>query len=284
MDPSSIFWRRAQADPLTLVAFYDGSGVDSRGRGLQNILSWGADRLEASHDYIQILFPLPEASGVNGIAPVINEEVFKAFRSSSSLRAQLREAFKKILWFYGFRLVEEDGVKKVVKAADYQEYFGNWNTRFDHNHLRITRIIRSLRVLGLEEEAEAFYGAMRKNGTRVSSMSRMYWKRAARRQLNIPPDMDDEDADEDDERIGRKFLYRFEIERRAAKASPEEHDAAQAPEKTTKSSEQGMNSMDTDRGAADEVIAPSRKLEEDGLAPSDLPEAKKQKTEPRDEA
>ena len=38
-------------------------------------------------------------------------------------------------------------------------YNGSWHwlTPGNHNHLRITRIIKCLRLLGLEAEAQAFY-------------------------------------------------------------------------------------------------------------------------------
>jgi len=73
---SSFLRSRASAPPSSsLIAFYDGTGTDGRGRTLEQILDWGAGRLEQSHDYIQTLFPLPEASGVNDSAPIIKREV-----------------------------------------------------------------------------------------------------------------------------------------------------------------------------------------------------------------
>lgn len=45
---------------------------------------------------------------VNDSAPIINKEVFDAFRSRPELRSKLREAFKKMLWFYGFELHASD--------------------------------------------------------------------------------------------------------------------------------------------------------------------------------
>lgn len=104
-------------------------------------------------------------------------------------------------------MINSNRLSQVKKGHNYSIHAENWLTRFDHNHLRITRIIRSLRVLGLEEEALAFYDII-STATIVSSRSRMYWGRAAHRPLNIRPDIDDEDVDE--ERIGPKFLREFE--------------------------------------------------------------------------
>ena len=52
----------------------------------------------------------------------------------------------------------------------------------DHNHLRITRILRSLRLFGLEKEAEAFHAevvSMASAGV-VGQRSLRYWERAVR--------------------------------------------------------------------------------------------------------
>jgi hypothetical protein len=103
--------------------------------------------------------------------------------------------------------------KEVVKGDNYSRNSENWDTRFDHNHLRITRIIRSLRVLGLEDEAKAFHNALEDATTRVSSRSREFWRRAAERALNLRPDL--EIDDENDTKVGPEFLREFELERQA---------------------------------------------------------------------
>lgn len=91
----------------------------------------------------------------------------------------------------------------------------------DHNHLRITRIIRSLRVLGLEAEALAFYKALEETTPlHVSKRSREYWRRAAERSLNIRPDV--ETRDEQDDSFGPLFLQEFVRRERGAASEEEE--------------------------------------------------------------
>ena len=87
----------------------------------------------------------------------------------------------------------------------------------DHNHLRITRIIRCLRVLGLEDEAHAFRAALEENSTQAGYRSREYWRRAAQRSLNLRPDMTI--ADESTDTIGPEFLQEFEQKRKAREAA-----------------------------------------------------------------
>lgn len=87
-----------------------------------DILQWDVHKLEASHDYIQTLFPLPEESGVNWNAPVIDRQVFEAFRSRPELRSKMTDALRKMLWFYGFAL-DTDGTNVKVKQAISIGYF-----------------------------------------------------------------------------------------------------------------------------------------------------------------
>lgn len=109
-----------------------------------------------------------------------------------------------MLTFYGFKF-SDDGT--IVPAANFQQASRNWVKGFNHNHLRITRIIRSLRVLGLEDEAGAFFEAVSGVGVRsgrVGGRSLMFWGRAAERPLFLAPE------DEGDEGRGVGFLYEFE--------------------------------------------------------------------------
>lgn len=110
---------RSSRSSNTLTSFYDGSGTDPRGRKLSDILKWDANQLEASHDYIQILFPLPEESGVNWNAPIINKEVFDAFRGSVELKDAMRGAFSRMAWFYGFKVERKEGGEVEVSILPF---------------------------------------------------------------------------------------------------------------------------------------------------------------------
>jgi hypothetical protein len=120
MSMMDFFGRQSpSADPASLISFYEDESTDSRGRTLTDILRWGVNKLESSHDYIQILFPLPERSGVNDRAPTINRQVFEAFRGRKELRDRLGDAFQKMLWFYGFELHTGEDGKAMVRNAYY---------------------------------------------------------------------------------------------------------------------------------------------------------------------
>ena len=99
--------------PSATIQFYTGGSLDpsSPSDTLEKILTTWSDRtLEARHDYIQHLFPLPERSPVNPDAPVLTNEVRHAFLDTGSQGAALREglqkAFGRMSRFYGFVLDE----------------------------------------------------------------------------------------------------------------------------------------------------------------------------------
>ncbi|KAL8822231.1 MAG: hypothetical protein Q9191_007028 [Dirinaria sp. TL-2023a] len=199
-----------------IVRFYDPHlcAPDSQSRTLTSILQWPNDRLEYSHDYIQWLFPLPERSPIAPSAPVIDRQTFLAFRSRPELYDRLRDALGRICRFYGFeaRGPGPDGGFRMERLPDteFRARSRGWVSRFNHNHLRITRIIRSLRVLGLEHEARVFFEAVEgvyEDTGKIGQRSLMFWRRAMGRPLYLAPE------DESDEGRGRDFLYEYEAEK-----------------------------------------------------------------------
>jgi hypothetical protein len=162
-----------------LLDFYRG-GRDDKGRTLEEILAWPDEELEAVHNFIQWLFPLPERSGANPDAPVLDAATISAFRASSELQDRLRQSFLRMLRFYG--LVFETGA--VRPAANFSTRSLNWLNPGNHNHLRLTRILRSLRLLGLESESEALFRALsgiyRAQPESITQRTYQFWESASK--------------------------------------------------------------------------------------------------------
>ena len=153
-----------------ILDFYRG-GRDVRGRSLDQVLAWDDALLEMVHDYIQWLFPLPERSAFNADAPLLTSEDIAAFRNDPALRDRLRAAYHRMLRFY------------ALPTDTAETFAAQWLTPGNHNFLRITRILRCLRLLGLEAEArdflnhlEALYTAGA--GRIIGSRTLEYWRRA----------------------------------------------------------------------------------------------------------
>jgi hypothetical protein len=145
-----------------ITAFLEGEGMDSRGRTVFDVLAFDDAALERTHDFIQWLFPLTEPSRAVPDAPVLTAAEVEAIRRSVMAQCSLAAATDRMAAFYG---------------AGH-----DWLMPNDHNHLRITRIIRSLRLLRDDEAADAFRAFIlaRVEATRapVSARSRGYWATA----------------------------------------------------------------------------------------------------------
>jgi hypothetical protein len=145
-----------------VVGFLEGRGVDGAGRDVATVLAFGLGALERHHDYIQWLFPLPEPSRAVPDAPVLTDEDIAAIRDSAAAQASLTAGAARMTWFYD--------------ATDH------WLVAADHNHLRITRIIRSLRLLVGAGPANAFRAARLERVARarapVSEVALAHWRQA----------------------------------------------------------------------------------------------------------
>jgi hypothetical protein len=147
------------SDDERLLGFYSGQSGDDRGRLLWDILAWPDEELESVHDYVQWLFPLTEPSAFNPRAPVINAAAIQEFRRSAELRGNLLAAFDRMLLFYGFEIMAGQE-REIRRAGNFAERARVWLTPMNHNHLRITRILKCLRLVGLETQAQAFFAAL----------------------------------------------------------------------------------------------------------------------------
>ena len=161
-----------------ILHFY-GGGQDDGGRTLDEILGWPDAELEAVHDFIQWLFPLPERSGANPSAPVLDGTTIDAFRGSTDLQQRLRRSFLRMLRFYGFEY--QEGI--VQQAVNFSARSVNWLGPGNHNHLRLTRMLRSLRLLGLASESAALYQVLskiyRSHSDRITQRTYQFWTNAA---------------------------------------------------------------------------------------------------------
>ena len=145
-----------------VVMFLEGDGTDARGRTVFDVLAMDDVAMERTHDFIQWLFPLPEPSAAVPDSPVLAPGDIQAIRVSELAPIALTGATDRMAAFY--------------------QTTNDWLMPNDHNHRRITRIIRSLRLLQGDEAADAFRDVIleRVEATRapISARSRGYWATA----------------------------------------------------------------------------------------------------------
>lgn len=142
-----------------LVAFLEGSGTDSQGRGLSDIWQFDDDTIDFTHDFIQWMFPLREASGSNFTAPTLLASEIETIRSSLQCLRNLEESTKWMLSFFN--------------RTEIFFYYTN------HNHLRVTRIIKSLRLLHSDLLADKFkqevLDMVQSRAARINPVTVAFW-------------------------------------------------------------------------------------------------------------
>lgn len=174
-------------DPI--AAFYLGRSRDDKGRWLEDIWKWDDRKLERTHDYIQWLFPLPERSHFNPGAPTLTSLTIEAFRNSDDLRKRLSKSLRIMLRFYGLKsLVDEDGCIEISKGPEFNMRRLEWLTMQNHNFLRLTRILKSLSILGLSNWAYALLACLSEiyliESSKIGAETFAYWNVAVKQQKN----------------------------------------------------------------------------------------------------
>jgi hypothetical protein len=120
-----------------IIGFFSGQSPDGEGRYLSEIQQWPDRELESVHDFIQWMFPLTDSSPVNPDAPVLDAATISEIRSRPELQDAVHASLERMRRFY--------------------EGSSHWLSAGNHNHLRITRILKCLKLLGLDAEADAFF-------------------------------------------------------------------------------------------------------------------------------
>jgi hypothetical protein len=167
-----------------ILDFFYGRGKDHRGRSLDDLQDQTMDELERHHDYIQWLFPLPERSQFNPQAPTLTPEDIAAFRSNDALRMKMNTSFRIMMRFYGMDLMSMEKGLVVKEIPTFEERSENWLTLNNHNHLRLTRILRSMTLLGCEAHADALLAGLERlyvtYGAVIGEETMRYWRDAVK--------------------------------------------------------------------------------------------------------
>lgn len=157
------------------------------------VRNWSDDDWEGIHDFIQWVFPLKEPSQFNPDAPLLTDEDIAIFRTDDELKQALFLSFHRFLKFLGLRCEHKDG-QWVTSPMQPGQVFDEFFTKAEldkkhrvwehpnHNWLRITRCLHSLRLLGLEYAAESFFNGLCElyNQNRgITPDTFQYWQDAA---------------------------------------------------------------------------------------------------------
>ena len=147
---------------MTICKFLEGTAPDNQDRLFSDILSFDDQKIESVHDLIQWLFLLDEPSRANLNAPVLSETDTHEIRQSETARQNLSDSSE---WYLKFL------------SRNF-----HWIRLHDHNHLRISRVIKSLRLLHSDQKADEFrrevLNLVAQSEKEVGSIAKKYWEQA----------------------------------------------------------------------------------------------------------
>ena len=123
---------------MNFLSFLKNEGLDFKSRSLSEIWKYTDIQIEQNHDFIQVVFPLNKPS----------ENTFHGFHLSDQ---------SELLKLQNSEIVKSNLIKSAGWFLGFLERSMSWRDGYDHNQLRITRVIECLRLLVSNEVADTFY-------------------------------------------------------------------------------------------------------------------------------
>lgn len=165
-----------------IANFISNYTTDHKGRTCKDILSLNTFWLEADHDFIQWLFPIDTQTKFNKHAPMVDDVAIEEFSGDNALKMRHRNVLDRMLQFYGLMRLNSSlaPAERITPATQ------TWLREKDHNHLRITRILRSLYLLGQQDLARGLsseFIRIASNNGFVTQQTFNFWTNAVRDQF-----------------------------------------------------------------------------------------------------
>lgn len=167
---------------MQVVEFYREERLNPAGLMLSEIWEFSLGAMEMDHDYIQWIFPSNEPSQMNADAPTLTVQEMEIIQADPELQAKIKKSFLKFLDFLGLVLTSETADRAEIgdmapteKRPDPQW----WMKKFNHNMLRVTRVLKAMRLAGMSKYSDALYVALTNHIGKFSSNTLSHWDHAA---------------------------------------------------------------------------------------------------------
>ena len=143
-----------------ILKFLEESGTDSKGRTLSEIIEQDDEFWSNQHDFIQWVFPLNERSRAVPSSPVINEFEILLIKESALAQTSIDRSIER------YKVFLRNNKKRHEK--------------YDHNHLRITRVLKCLKLFRDIQAARQFkYWVATELGDAIDTVNektKQYWR------------------------------------------------------------------------------------------------------------
>jgi hypothetical protein len=166
---------------MKVIQFYRGEIPNDSGTFIDEVLGYNHEQLEADHAYIQWLLPTKEPSMFNPDAPLITDDEIVLFANDPELQEKASQALVKMVDFFGMTLFQDQVIWQEPDEEHGHKDPKWWTRYFNHNFLRMTRLLWAMRYLGRPNWSEATYSNLLNSHFYHDSFE--YWREAARAPL-----------------------------------------------------------------------------------------------------
>ena len=177
--PSGDFSTRALTPSEEWINFTGNPDQPIQGQKwtINGIRALAPGAMEREHDYIQLLFPNVEPSGANPRSPRLTPQMIWEVQQNPVIQQQLKASLDQMLEFWG---LERHGDLITVNPYDraaHRKWALNNN---DHNHMRITRVIKCLMACGYESCAASLERALQEQRRHANVPPNPHWAEAVK--------------------------------------------------------------------------------------------------------
>ena len=141
-----------------IISFLEGASANGEGLTLAQIWEFDDEQIERNHSFIQWVFPTDLKSGSNNLSAVLSVTELEMLQNNDAIARNIE---KSISWFLSFL-----------------SKYNHWITNYNHNHLRVSRIIRSTALLHSVELAKWFMDTvieMAAHDKTALAVARLHW-------------------------------------------------------------------------------------------------------------
>lgn len=175
-----------------IIGFYEGREKNQVGMSIDEIREMDDKKLEKDHHYIQWIFPDTEKSLAVPTSPVLSQLDIDTFWEREDLQRILIEMFSKMMDFYGLNFYKSSKKEFAVEPGkNFEKRAKEWITSRNHNFLRLTRIMRSMVLLGRADLAAALQKCLsdiyedEKYKKIIGSTTKQFWDEAITQETEI---------------------------------------------------------------------------------------------------
>lgn len=115
------------------------------------------EQFEGDHAWIQWILPTKEPSAFNPDAPLLTDEDIILFKSDPVIVENYMYAIYRVMDFYGMTVFKGEAIWQEAGNHKNPRW---WLESFNHNFLRMTRLLVSLRHMGYDDLALSIFALL----------------------------------------------------------------------------------------------------------------------------